>query len=58
MHAMTSKGSKERNTIYRITNFDDIGKVSVSPLTGLMTSSQKSSKYTFAFLWLTVSTKS
>ena len=56
MHAVTSRGFKERNTIYRIKNFDDIAKV--SSLTGLMTSSQKSSKYTFAFLWFTMNTKS
>ena len=27
MHVVTSRGSKERNTIYRVKNFDDIGKV-------------------------------
>ena len=27
MHVVTSRGSKERNTIYRVKNFGDIGKV-------------------------------
>ena len=27
MHVVTSRGSKKRNDIYRVKNFDDIGKV-------------------------------
>ena len=29
MHVMTSRGSKERNVIYRVKNFDDMVKVSI-----------------------------